>query len=89
MMRLDQFLQKTGVVKRRALAKEICDRGNVELNGRPAKAAHEIKPGDELVVKFREKRCHYKVSDVPTGNVRKDQRETFVELTAEEHFHTP
>lgn len=87
-MRLDQFLQKTGIVKRRALAKEICDRGNVELNGRVAKASNEIKSGDELKVKFREKRCSYRITDVPSGNVRKDQRETYVELTAEEQFHS-
>lgn len=87
-MRLDQFLQKTGIVKRRALAKEICDRGNVELNGRVAKAAHEIKSGDELSVKFREKRCRYRITDVPSGNVRKDQRESYVEMIAEEMFHS-
>ncbi len=87
-MRIDQFLQKTGIVKRRALAKEICDRGNVELNGRVAKAAHEVKSGDEVSVKFRERRCRYRVTDVPTGNVRKDQRESYVEMIGEELFHS-
>ncbi len=51
-MRLDKFLKVSRVIKRRTLAKEICDRGQVEVNGRTAKAGTEIKPGDIIRVNF-------------------------------------
>lgn len=86
-MRLDQFLQKTGIVKRRSLAKEICDRGMVELNGKKAKAAHEVAPKDTLSVKFHDRRCTYAVLGIPLGNVKKETRVEFVQLTGEERFH--
>lgn len=87
-MRLDQFLNKSGIFKRRALAKELCDRGAVELNGRVAKASHEVKAGDTLSVKAPDKRSHYLIREVPTGNVRKEDRGKYAELTSEEKFHT-
>ncbi len=86
-MRIDQFLQKTGIIKRRSLAKELCDRGGVDINGRTAKASHEVKTGDQLTVKFTDRRCHYRVLAVPEGNIRKDRRDDFVALTAEDKFH--
>jgi len=51
-LRLDKFLKVSRVIKRRTLAKEVCDRGQVEVNGRPAKAGTEIKPGDVLAINF-------------------------------------
>ncbi len=51
-LRLDKFLKVSRVIKRRTLAKEVCDRRQVTVNGRVAKAGTEIKPGDVLVVNF-------------------------------------
>ncbi len=86
-MRIDQFLNKSGIVKRRSLAKELCDRGAVDLNGRVAKASNEVKAGDRLAVKAPDKRSHYVIREIPTGNVRKEDRSKYVELTSEENFH--
>jgi ribosomal 50S subunit-recycling heat shock protein len=86
-MRLDQFLQKTGIVKRRSLAKEICDRGQVEISGRKAKASHEVSLKEILTVKFPDRRCTYTVLDIPQGNVKKEDRVEYAQLTNEERFH--
>ncbi len=51
-MRLDKFLKVSRVIKRRTLAKEVCDRGQVEINGRVAKAASDVSPGDIIAVNF-------------------------------------
>lgn len=51
-MRLDKFLKVSRVIKRRTLAKEVCDRGQVTINGRVAKAGTEVKTGDNLEVNF-------------------------------------
>ncbi len=71
-MRLDQFLQKTGIVKRRSLAKEICDRGLVEMNGKKSQGRTRGFPKDILTVKFHDRRCTYTVLGIPQGNVKKE-----------------
>lgn len=45
-MRLDKFLQATGLIKRRVLANEACKRGLISVNGTPAKPTREIAEGD-------------------------------------------
>lgn len=51
-MRLDKFLKVSRIIKRRTLAKEVCNGGKVKINNRPAKAGTEVKVGDILVVDF-------------------------------------
>ena len=38
-VRLDLFLKKTHLVKRRELARELCEEGMVRVNGTPRKAS--------------------------------------------------
>ena len=87
-MRPDQFLNKSGIIKRRTLAEELCDKGAVDLYGRVAKAPNEVKSGDKLAVKSPERRSHYLIREIPTGNVRKEDRGKYAELTSEENFHS-
>ena len=86
-MRLDQYLQKTGIVKRRSVAKELCDAGRVAVDGRSVKASHDVKSGEQLSVHFRDRRNHFHVKEIPAGNVKREDRDKYVELTAEELFH--
>ncbi|MFH2055343.1 MAG: S4 domain-containing protein [bacterium] len=83
-MRLDQFLQKVGIVKRRTLAKALCDNGAVTINGRRAKAAATVSVGDELAVRLRAKTATYKVLQVLGGNVKKEERGEYATLLSEE-----
>ncbi len=71
-MRLDKFLKVSRVIKRRTLAKEVCDRGRVSVNGRVAKPGAEVKAGDVLELDFGTKRVKIEVLDTP-GAVRADQ----------------
>ena len=54
-MRLDKYLTVSRLIKRRTVANEACDRGRVTLNGRPAKASADVKPGDIIEIQFGEK----------------------------------
>lgn len=47
-MRLDKFLKVSRLIKRRTLAKEICDGGKVKINNNTAKAGTNVKEGDIL-----------------------------------------
>ena len=49
-MRLDKWLKVSRLIKRRTVANEACD-----ANGRPVKAAYDVKIGDVLELKFGEK----------------------------------
>lgn len=51
-MRLDKFLKVSRLVKRRTVAKELCDAGRVTVNGRVAKAGQEVAAGDTLELNF-------------------------------------
>ena len=77
-------MQKVGVVKRRALAKTLCDSGAVTLNGRRAKAAATVAAGDKLEVRLRARTSTYEVLQVPTGSVKKEERGEYVTLLGEE-----
>jgi len=51
-VRLDKFLKVSRLVKRRTLAKEVCDAERIEINGRTAKAGSDVKVGDVLKIRF-------------------------------------
>ncbi len=49
-MRLDKFLKITRVIKRRTVAKELADNGNISVNG------------EEIILQCKEGRCSgYKI----------------------------
>ena len=49
-MRLDKYLKVSRLIKRRTVANEACDAGRVLVNGKPARASYEVKPGDVLEI---------------------------------------
>jgi ribosomal 50S subunit-recycling heat shock protein len=62
-------------VKRRTLAKELCDEGAVSVNGRPVRAGREIAPGDEVTLKLRNRVLSVAVVEpLPEYKVIKDER---------------
>ena len=51
-MRLDKFLKNSRIIKRRTVAKEACEQGRVEVNGKVAKPGVELKLDDVIRVTF-------------------------------------
>ena len=51
-MRLDKYLKLSRIIKRRTVANDACDAGRVSINGKPAKAGAEVKPGDVVEIRF-------------------------------------
>jgi len=51
-MRVDKFLKVSRLIKRREVAKELCDAGYVKVNGKEAKPACEINEGDEITLRL-------------------------------------
>ena len=63
-MRLDKFLKVSRVIKRRTLAKEVCDRGQVMVNDRRAKAGTDVKAGDTVTIGFGNRTLKLKIVEV-------------------------
>jgi ribosomal 50S subunit-recycling heat shock protein len=59
-------LKTSRLVKRRALAKELCDEGAVLVNGRPSRAGRELAPGDEVTLNLRNRLLSIAVADLPS-----------------------
>ncbi len=71
-MRLDLFLKTARLIKRRTNAREMCESGRVIVNGREAKPAKEVKPGDVIVVSFSSRRVEIEVVGTLEGSTRKN-----------------
>lgn len=63
-MRLDKFLKVSRLIKRRTLAKEVSDQGRITINGVVGKASSTVKVGDELSIRFGQKRVTVKVEQL-------------------------
>lgn len=70
-MRLDKFLKVSRLIKRRTVANEACDNARVSVNGRPAKASYDVKPGDRIQIQFGARAVTVEVLQV-SESVRKD-----------------
>ena len=82
-MRLDKFLKASRLVKRRTLAKEVCDAQRVMVNGRPAKPGTDIQVGDTLTLDFGRRVLKVKVVELRDSASVGDARRMF-EVLAEE-----
>jgi ribosomal 50S subunit-recycling heat shock protein len=71
-LRLDLFLKRSRLVKRRSLAATLCDNGYILLNGNPSPPGKSVKPGDSLEVRYARHLVRVKVLSLPQDS-RKDQ----------------
>jgi ribosomal 50S subunit-recycling heat shock protein len=81
-MRLDKFLKVSRIIKRRTLAKEICDNGRVLINGKPAKASSVVATGDELQIRFGQKLVTFEVEQLKE-TTRKEEAGIMYRLVSE------
>lgn len=63
-MRLDKFLKVSRLVKRRTVAKEICDGGKVLINGKTAKAGSEVAEGNIITISFGARHLKVEVAEI-------------------------
>ena len=83
-MRVDQWLWAVRIFKSRTLAGEAARRGQVSINGRPAKAAALVSPGQTVEVEGRlrgvKRRCVLTVLALPTTRVSASKVAEFMDL---------
>lgn len=85
-MRLDAYLRNTGLIPSRSVAKQACDRGLVQLNGRQAKAAAEVRVGDRIVLRVGMKVTEHEVLQLPERPVPRPERELYARLVSSQRL---
>lgn len=78
-MRLDKYLKNSRIIKRRTVAKEACEQGRVEVNGRIAKPGLELRTGDEITITFGSNILKVRVLAMPE-TVRKEDADSMYEV---------
>lgn len=63
-MRIDKFLKNARIIKRRTVAKEACDQGRIEINGKQAKAGTEVSVGDQVEINFGNNTVNIEVLEI-------------------------
>lgn len=76
-MRLDKYLKVSRIIKRRTLAKEICDQGKIKINGRVAKASSEVQIGNQLELDFGSKILIVEIKGTPNSVSAALAKETY------------
>ena len=72
-LRLDLYLKRSGLVKRRTLAATLCENEYVNLNGRPAAPGKAVKVGDRLEIRYARKKVLVEVTGIPGKQVKKGE----------------
>ncbi len=79
-MRLDKFLKVTRIIKRRTVAKELADNGNISINGDEKKSSYSVKKGDILDIKYFSKNIRIRIKELPPENLKKDFIDEYIEI---------
>ena len=84
-MRLDLFLKASRLCLRRTIAQKLCDAGVVFINKKPAKSAHTVKPGDEVVIRRRNLVTKVRVVALPAARqTSRNEASSLYEVLSEE-----
>jgi ribosomal 50S subunit-recycling heat shock protein len=82
-VRLDLFLKTSRLIKRRTIAREMCENGRVLVNGHEAKPAKEVRQGDVITLKFSSRIIDLKIINEPAASSRKTPPDELYTVTAE------
>ena len=82
-MRLDKFLKVSRLIKRRTMAKEVSDQGRIFVNGLAAKASSNVRAGDELTIRFGQRRVTVKIERIQEISRKEEAAEMYTIIKEE------
>ncbi len=84
-MRLDLFLKVSRLIPRRSIAQEFCDAGLIKVNGAVAKSSKDVKTGDEIEIRRRNRLTKIKILEIPAKKqVSRERASDIYEIISEE-----
>jgi ribosomal 50S subunit-recycling heat shock protein len=83
-MRLDKFLKVSRIIKRRTVAKEVCDIGRVLVDGKSAKPGTDVKIGDVIEIQYATGSVKAEVLDVSEHVTKEGAKDLYKIITGKE-----
>ena len=83
-MRLDKFLKVSRLIKRRTVAKEVCESGRILINDKVAKPSTKIKEGDIIQITFANRILKAQIVNIAEHVRKEDAKEMYIILEGEE-----
>lgn len=77
-MRLDKFLKNSRIIKRRTVAKEACESGRVQVNGKESKPGTELSIGDKITVTFGNSILNVQVTELIESPRKEDAQKMYI-----------
>ncbi|MCF0146950.1 MAG: RNA-binding S4 domain-containing protein [Clostridium sp.] len=78
-MRLDKYLKVSRIIKRRTVAKEVCEGDRVSINGKIAKPSTVVKEGDIIEIQFANRSLKARIVNI-AEHVRKENAKEMYEI---------
>lgn len=83
-MRLDKYLKVSRIIKRRTVAKEVCENGRVTINSKVAKPSTDVKENDIIEIQFASRTLKAKIINI-VEHVKKEQaKDMYIIIEGEE-----
>ena len=82
-MRLDKFLKISRIIKRRSVAKDVADKGRIQINGKVAKSSSTVKIGDQLQIQFGNRLVIYKINELHESTKKEDAAKMYTLISDE------
>ena len=84
-MRLDKYLKVSRIIKRRTVAKEVCESGRILINDKVAKPSTPIKEGDIIQIAFANRILKAQIINIAEHVKKEDAKEMYVIIEGEEY----
>lgn len=82
-MRLDKFLKISRIIKRRSVAKEVADKGRIQINEKVAKSSSTVKVGDQLKIQFGNRLVIYEIRELHESTKKDDAAQMYTLISDE------
>ncbi|RGW12503.1 RNA-binding S4 domain-containing protein [Enterococcus asini] len=79
------MLKISRIIKRRQVAKEVADKGRIQINGKVAKSSSSVKVGDVLTIQFGNKVLEVKIQELHEST-KKDDAAKMYEIISEKRI---
>ncbi|MFT8347717.1 RNA-binding S4 domain-containing protein [Clostridium saccharoperbutylacetonicum] len=83
-MRLDKYLKVSRIIKRRTVAKEVCESGRILINDKQAKPSTTVKEGDIIQITFANRILKAEIINIAEHVKKEDAKEMYVIIEGEE-----
>ncbi|MDR0407369.1 MAG: RNA-binding S4 domain-containing protein [Campylobacteraceae bacterium] len=78
-MRIDKYLKYVNIVKRRAIAEDMCKNGVISIDGKVVKPSKNVQVGDIITITYLERSVKYEVLQMPnTKTILKTEQNRYV-----------